>query len=294
MTCIFITMGKRKFKLNELFFDKIDTEEKAYFLGFLYADGCNLVHRNRITLKLHEKDYEILKRLNDLIYEENTIKTVINDTKKINHFIKGKPVRFTGNSIFLIINSKYLSKRLNEIGMTPKKSLTLTFPFQLDKSLYSHFIRGYFDGDGSLMKMKNKGVGFRIKIASSENFCKSLKQIIEKELGIKINGSFVPNRMSTVTTTGIYATKLLSDWLYKDSTIYMKRKRDLYEELIDRTAALHKAKYKYIYRNVRNNLWIADVYLGNKKISRLGENFPTEIAAYTFQQNWKRLNLIDK
>lgn len=86
----------------------------------------------------------------------------------------------------------------------------------------------------------------------------------------------------------------MADWVYKDSRIYMKRKYSLYKELVDRANNTQKAKYKYVYRNSRNNMWIADVYLGNKKTLRLGENFPSEEFAYNFQQNWIKSNFIDK
>jgi hypothetical protein len=292
VTDIFIVM--RKHKLNENFFDEIDSEEKAYFLGFLYADGCNLLHRNRISLSIHEKDYEILKKLNDLIYEKNTIKITKNDINKITHFINGKSVRFTGNTASLIINSKHISSLLNNIGMTPKKSLTLKFPEWLNPMLYNHFIRGYFDGDGSIMKMTNKNISFRVKIASSEFFCRTLKDIIQSNLNIKIGGEFIQNKMSTIKTSGIYSTKILCDWLYKDSKIHMNRKYKLYQQLLSRAEKLHRAKYKYIYNNKKNGMWIADVYLGNKKSIRLGDSFPTEIDAYNTQQKYIKSTFIDK
>src|ERR1035437_4280784 len=139
-------MGIRKFKLKENFFDEIDTQEKAYFLGFLYADGCNILHRNRVSIVLHEKDYELLKMLNDLLLDGNDIK--IEKRKNIEgHYINGKLCRNNGNSIRLDINSKYMSQKLNSIGMIPMKSSVVLFPTCVPFHLMNHFIRGYFDGD---------------------------------------------------------------------------------------------------------------------------------------------------
>ena len=52
-------------KINKNFFNKIDTEEKAYFLGFLYADGYNNTDRNSVALSLKEDDKEILEKYSE-------------------------------------------------------------------------------------------------------------------------------------------------------------------------------------------------------------------------------------
>ena len=54
---------QRKYNIDETFFDVIDTEEKAYFLGLLYADGCNATNRNAVILSLKEDDKEILEKI---------------------------------------------------------------------------------------------------------------------------------------------------------------------------------------------------------------------------------------
>lgn len=277
-------MGIRKFKLKENFFDEIDTQEKAYFLGFLYADGCNILHRNRISIVLHEKDYELLKKLNDLLLDGNDIK--IERRKNIGgHYIKGKFCRNSGNSIRLDINSKYMSRKLNSMGMIPRKSSIVLFPTCVPFHLMTHFIRGYFDGDGSLMTNRCRD-GFRIKIASSKYFCESMKQIIMQRIGLKFNLYNEKDTYSIIVLSGTYNAKLFCDWIYMDSSIHMKRKYEKYLLLCERVKSLHKAKYKYVYLNKRFNTWIADVYLGNKKCKRLGDRFPTEQAAYKFQQKW--------
>lgn len=56
--------------INDSFFEKIDTEEKAYFLGLFYADGCNYINGNasRVALSLQEDDKKILEIFNNFIY----------------------------------------------------------------------------------------------------------------------------------------------------------------------------------------------------------------------------------
>ena len=279
-------MSNRRRNLRENYFDKIDTEDKAYFLGFLWADGCNLLERNRINIHIHERDYELLKKLNDLIYDQNYIKKLKPSTS-IGHFINGKFCRNNGNSISLDINSKYMSSTLNKLGMIPRKSSTVQFPSEnvIPSYLIHHFIRGYNDGDGSIMKSHQKKVRFGIKLASSKSFCISLKDLIYKKLGLKFM-IYHENKYSVIVISGNYNSKIFCDWIYQDATLYMERKHLKYIELCDNVKNLHRAKYKYIYLNKKNNLWIADVYLGNKKSIRLGCNFETELDAYQFQQNW--------
>lgn len=51
----------RKYDINQYYFDKIDCEEKAYFLGFLYADGCNHINNTKISMFLKEEAKKIYK-----------------------------------------------------------------------------------------------------------------------------------------------------------------------------------------------------------------------------------------
>jgi hypothetical protein len=279
---IFIGMRTRKYQLDETYFDTINTEEKAYFLGFLFADGCNILHRNRISIGLNEKDYGLLKQLNDLLFSENCIKT---EHRISTHYIKGKRCKSTGRSICLYINSKRISSKLNEIGMIPRKSSVVKFPSCIPPELLCHFVRGYFDGDGSLIKYNSKR-GYTIKIASSRTFCLKLKDIVAKHTGINGIVCDESNAYNCFVIGGIYNSKVFCDWMYSSATIKMERKFNRYLELCERVTTLHRAKYKYVYFNKKMGTWIADVYLGKKKMKRLGDRFPTEQAAYDYQQKW--------
>lgn len=124
---------------NRNFFSEIDSHEKAYLLGFLYADGCVHSHNMGISLALHKKDKEILEYFQKFLNLDATPSQV-----------KGK------NTLRLEWQSVIMKQDLIKRGCVPKKSLILTPP-TLKEDLRSHFIRGYFDGDGSIYKRFRNG-----------------------------------------------------------------------------------------------------------------------------------------
>jgi hypothetical protein len=112
---------------------------------------------------------------------------------------------------------------LEKIGMTPNKSLTLEFP-NIDESLYSHFIRGYMDGDGCIC---NSCLSF----TSTNNFCLSLQNIFIKLFNIKgkISDASCHNGVTAVYNISKKSeSKIILDWLYKDADMYLERKYNRY------------------------------------------------------------------
>lgn len=143
-------------------FKKIDTEEKAYWLGFLYADGCiRSGKRCGVEIGLSENDVGHLYKFRNFL----------DTTHKIS-FRKNK----LGNSCRISVEDAQLHSNLIELGCTPKKSLTLTFPTedQVPKCLHKHFIRGYFDGDGG-MTFTEKTTS--INILGTKEFLNGIKKI---------------------------------------------------------------------------------------------------------------------
>lgn len=205
----------KKHTINEYLFDCIDTQEKAYFLGILFADGNVHSKYNAITIKLHKKDKNILVKLSNIIFSKIVLYT-------------------SENNYVLKFSSHHMKQKLIELGCVPNKSLKLFFP-QIDAKLYSHFIRGYFDGDGSIYRYKND---FGMNIISTEKFCFSIYEIIYDH--VKISGSVNKDKKmlshnnnitSILSYAGNHRIINILDWLYKDATIYMERKYEKYLEL---------------------------------------------------------------
>ena len=122
--------------------------------------------------------------------------------------------------------------------MTPRKSLTLQFPKHLDTSLLSHFVRGYFDGDGSYCPHYTKRGWFQtlVTITSTEDFCNECLKVIREQTGIEGGGIYDASSHNGITKvlsiSGTNQTNKFFEWLYKDAELYMKRKHDLYEQYL--------------------------------------------------------------
>ncbi len=232
----------RIYTLNESYFDVIDTEEKAYFLGLLYADGCNSLNRNMVRLCLQEPDKEILEKFN-LLLDSNKSIGVEQPSKSYPKYQKQK-------MCVLYMTSKQIAQNLTNLGCVPQKTLKLEFPSEVlvPKILQRHLIRGYMDGDGYF------SVGYRSKtgylnlacgMTSTYMFLSKIKDILLEELDIK--SSYIPDKSFSTDITQIFRIsgtqqifKFLR-WLYDDSTIYLKRKHDKYLLVLD---ALSKYGFK--------------------------------------------------
>lgn len=136
---------------NPEYFSILDTPNKAYFLGFIAADGAivnNKTGNPVLTISIHKKDIDILK----------TFKREIQSTHKIRH------LKHRENMVRLAFSHPMIITSLLEMGITQRKSLTLgriidKIPFCLREP----FIIGYFDGDGSVHRhsLNGKTVQFR-------------------------------------------------------------------------------------------------------------------------------------
>lgn len=214
-----------KYITNYNFFNKIDNEASAYFLGLLYADGnvyINKKHSYVVSIQLQESDKIILKILRDYLCKDLVLKKVIDKRTNNLHFL-------------LKINSKELCNKLINLGCIPNKSLKLKFP-KIEEQYIVHFIRGYFDGDGSIYTKKPSKTGhidYSWQITSTFNFCNYVKKYLLK---LGINSSMrVACKSNSITHTlsvgGNNQVLKLLDWMYNDSNIYLDRKYNKYLKL---------------------------------------------------------------
>ena len=224
----------RIYPIREDFFDVIDTQEKAYFLGFLYADGGNNKEANFIRIDLARKDKDILEKMAALIYLETPLQHIKDQDRKKEY--KGQEVVY--HTSYFNINSKHICHKLEELGCAVAKSLIITFPEWLtDPKLQRHFIRGYYDGDGGVSLTDIKARSAHTKMISTFSFCQSLNKIIINQTNIQFSDPY-----NDVEKKNVFSIRLAGNrqvvhflnWLYKDSIIHLDRKYNLYLKLIDK------------------------------------------------------------
>ena len=219
-------MPRQQFKINENYFKEIDSEEKAYMLGFIYADGNvsdsskDKHYRLRITLK--NSDIEILNRFKDLLEFEGNIK--VRELKSNQRDTRGYFISE------LSVSNKVLITDLISLGVVPNKTFTIKFPI-MPQNLYRHFIRGFFDGDGSIYLRKDRpnGINFEL-VCASLPFINKIVDIFAIEKGIKLN-VYTKKNVYILKVSQHKARELLH-WLYKDSNIYLDSKYKLYKDFI--------------------------------------------------------------
>lgn len=220
-------LSKRKYNLNESYFDEITTPNQAYILGFLYADGSNNSSKSTVSISLQEEDKDILERMRLELASEKEL-DFLDYSKKDDYGYNYK------NQYRLLLFSKHICNSLEKLGMVPNKSLVLTFPDTLPPSLYKHFIRGYFDGDGSFSPQYSKDGKFQpvITITSTSQFCHKTQEILKQSLDIcggNIYDASCHNGITKVLSiSGSIQVKKILDWLYSDADMYLERKHDRY------------------------------------------------------------------
>ena len=228
-----VNFSHRIHQVNEHIFDEIDTEEKAYWLGFLYADGYNCEIKNSISLALKETDYDhVVKFVNFMDGEIKCIKHTISDL---------------GNSYLFKIYSKHLSKKLKELGCPQAKSFTIKYPEWLRSDLNFHFIRGYFDGDGSL-GFNKKNREWKFSVASTKEMCESILDILNKnKLSVSIYCiSKTNNNTYSAETSGNLKIEKICNLLYNNASVYLDRKYEKYLQLLKFNNDRRSRKYSKI------------------------------------------------
>lgn len=142
----------RHFTLNESFLDAIDTPEKAYFLGWIFTDGCVAKDNTTIRINLHYQDKLVLERLNNIIGSDKPLKLLDYTDKLVE--LPNQEMGYRKNQYALIIHSGRLWRRIQELGCPPAKSKILQYPTWVTKEIFPFFLRGVLEGDGYIFKKR--------------------------------------------------------------------------------------------------------------------------------------------
>ena len=220
-----------KYTANENFFEIIDNEDKAYWLGFMYADGYIMSKRKnsnrKIGLSLSIVDMERLQEFKKSLEYTGEIK-VYNSTSGFSNTTYGR----------VIISSEKLANDLVNKGCYENKTHKLVFPSDdiVPKELKYHFVRGYLDGDGSIIvtfdennNIKNAAINF----TGTYEFLNGLKQFLGKSsLKLDKRHKNKKDNIYSLNIGGSMQTIEICYRLYAHSNTYMKRKHEKYMQLL--------------------------------------------------------------
>lgn len=230
-----------RYYFNENFFNKIDTEEKAYWLGFLMADGYISKNNNsyKVGLTLSTCDYIHLEKLNKSLESNYPVKTY-EATK--NSYSKNSYSR-------IIYYSEIMFNDLLKYNLVEHKTNVLIPPdISLLGNYISDFIRGYFDGNGSIAHTNTKqNNNYAFKLVSTKEFLDFVNNYIKEKLGFSANKYYKRKDYQEVMSLefgGNLKTQKILDLLYKDAIIYLDRKYQRYLDLcnLNNSRALEKSK----------------------------------------------------
>lgn len=257
--------SKRFIHFDEHKFDQIDEPTKAYWLGFFYADAYNSLSSNILSVTLKLEDIGHLEKLADFVnYPKNKI------THIVNH-IEDKPY----DSCHIRLSSKHLCNKMVELGCMQAKSFKITFPLWMKEDLYSHFIRGYFDGDGCLTFNKKSG-GWKLSIVSTQMFCEKLIDVFNQKINTEVgfrNISQTGNNTCEIDTVGHHKIYNILKYMYANSNDqnrlnrkynlhiqFMKEYEERHSESAKRThQVLDSYRQSKIEQDLGNGMSVLDV-----------------------------------
>jgi len=209
---------------HEDFFEIIDTEEKAYILGFLIADGYIIKDKRGRSpvwgIELQREDKYILEKFNEIIgANRNVIDFERDRTNSPTH-----KVDKTYSSRLLIPSSKMVND-LKKYGIIQQKCHIIKFPTNIDEKFTSHLIRGIFDGDGCI---SGKAVSF----AGNEYILGSIRNILVDKINLNnVKLQKPEDHCCSFIFSSKQNVKDFYNYIYTDATIYLTRKKERFEQL---------------------------------------------------------------
>lgn len=208
--------------LNENFFYGIKTERAAYWLGFLCADGCINIKRDRqpfVTISLAIKDAGHLRQL----------RADIKSGFRLKSWIATASDGTRHEAVRLHLTSYKLVADLLNLGIGPRKTSTMRLP-RLSPSLMRHFMRGYFDGDGCVMRPRRRELS--VVIVGNAAFIQQYREILRK-FGVVKNGPiYERGNYVRLDLSGNGQGRRIYKFFYQGATRFLLRKRRIFEKVI--------------------------------------------------------------
>jgi len=208
---------------NEINFFSTWSREMAYVLGLLFADGS--IKKTRgvfrgVVILLKREDEQVVYNLKTLLNSERPVLIVRN-----------------GDAVEFGISNTCLANQLIELGLKPRKTYSCDFPY-IPQEYVSHFIRGYFDGDGHIGIRVPKGrlrETISARIVGTYSFLAGLLREFQTQTH-NTHGSIHKHgeNLYCLSICGIDSASVFFDWIYQDSTdlTRMSRKHEKYKKFM--------------------------------------------------------------
>jgi hypothetical protein len=242
------SLYRRAYSVDDDYFETINSQKKAYWLGWLITDGYvltslntkrGMINVNSIGIKLSEKDRYVLEDFKKDVNADVEIKfvkrretyTYTNKITNEERTIQG------GNQAELRFSSAKMIKDLEKYGIHQNKTYDVVFPKELDSKYYPGFIAGVISGDGCIdIKKNRKGSILRCTIAGNFDLVQNIHSILTKEIGVNADKKLFKYEH----TAQLYRLELsqtetidLYNWLQKNGISLMERKNKLIEEFLN-------------------------------------------------------------
>lgn len=223
-----------KYFYDKNYFENINNEEKAYWLGFIAGDGYIIRNERQAELgiELNEIDYDHLKKFNKCLKGNVEVK-----------FRQRKDSRTLNNYKMCLIRfySWKLVDDLIKLGIIPNKSLVIKFP-NISSKFYIPFLRGYFDANGSLCLNKKRESLQCDFCSGSIEMIESIRKILFE---LEINSYITYEKESKairLNIKGLNNSYNFCKLLYENSKIYLDRKYNKFYRLCEENHIVERVK----------------------------------------------------
>lgn len=259
--------GPVRYECNHNFFSR-DTEESFYWAGFIAADGSINKKRLALHIGLSLKDLSLLEKFKNSIDAENPINQYLVKNSKYN------PKWNDTVKCEIEISSRQICSDLLRFNITPRKTKTYTMPsWMINHPLRHHFLRGYFDGDGSFysyLKEDRTTPQYYFNLRGTEKFLNEYRNILKKDVDFE-NANIdkkirKDNNIGVLEFGGNGIIRKLVEYLYKDASIYLDRKKKKgfevfnFEAQVDYSNLLTKSLLESEYKKYQSLEKIAKKY----------------------------------
>lgn len=293
------------------FFEKIDSNDKAYILGFWAADGTMYLNKannsisKRISISVSLGDIEILNKIKAIICPNNKI---YSEKSKSNKEIDSGEMRS-----FSFISEKMFDDLVN-LGFSLRKTYQNFGIPKMGHEFIPHFIRGYFDGDGSVgdySGIRSNGRKYRngrVCITSkTELILLNIKDFLNKnriDCSVMFRSRKIEDRTSEcyeLIVSGFYNLDKFENLIYNNANLFLNRKFNIFKGMpknIKKSLGIyntHNGKYKVIFAHKSKDYYFG-VFFNRAEAAELADMKLLEIKGFNCKINFeeKRLEYIEK